>query len=59
MKRMENESFEDYKQRRKSLNDTIKNHLKGHYIFKHPMDELQPDGTFKKSKKSPYRKEET
>lgn len=34
MKRLENETFEDYKTRRKSTQKTIKNKLRGKWFFK-------------------------
>ena len=31
-KRLENESFADYKNRRKMVNDSIKEYLRGHFV---------------------------
>lgn len=59
MKRLANESFEDYKLRRKSINQAVKLHMKGHYVYSHPIDQRIEDPitgeiTWKRSKKIPF-----
>ena len=59
MRRLDNESFEDYKLRRASLNQAVKLHMKGHYVYSHPIDQRIEDPitgeiTWKRSKKIPF-----
>ena len=55
MKRQTDESFEDYKKRRKLVNNVIKGKLRGSHIFRHPNPIDIYDG---KAKRVPYVKEE-
>jgi len=54
MKRAEGESFEDYKKRRKLVNNIIKQRLKGKSFYPHPNPIDIYDG---KAKRVPYVKE--
>ncbi len=55
MKRKDDESFEDYKKRRKLINNILKHRLKGrNYVYKHP----NPIDIYdKNAERSPFVKE--